>query len=541
MPPGIRAQLWADPDLGAGNVLTKLVEHGADPAGPGLAFDTAVDGHPAGILLTLGELDAAVRARAAWLHGRGVGPRDPIAVIATTAADHILANFALMRLGAIPAPVNGRLPARTIAEYVRRLGATGLLADAGLLAALDGVDTGTPVIGDLADLGSGDAIMAPGPYRHAQGDPIVITHSSGTTGLPKAVVHAHGTLFASIRHRLSMPLPHGSDRMLSALPSPHSATVIATNLALCNRAALQALSTQDGPAVLAGIGSWRPGLVLGFAVSWAALARTGIPTGALDSVGTWWNTGDAAHETHIRRLVAAGRHTVATRQGPRTRPGSRFIDGLGSTEMGHSMFHITHGPDTERYGRCIGRPHTFVEAEVVDPAGRPLPPGQVGELAVRSPTLAPGYWNDSVTTYRTRLRGFFRTGDLVHRDEAGFYYHVDRAADAVDLGCGQWLYTALGEERVLAACPDVADCTVNGVRADGEVRTDVLLVLMPGADPGADRGPAVRAALGPAVAATVRWIGAVRPEDIPTGVTGKVRKLLVRRSKQETEPAGSLG
>ncbi len=535
----IRAALGADPSIGAGNVLTTLIDHGVDPQSPGLTFDTAVDGHPAFEPMRLGQLDEAVRRRAAWLHGRGVGPRDPVAVYATGAADQILTFLALMRLGAIPAPINGNLAPETVAEYIRRLRPVGFLADAARAEGLRAYDTGAPGLGLIAELGSGDAASAPAPYRHSPEDPIAITHSSGTTGIPKAVVHAHRTLFASIRHRLAMPVPHGSTRMLSALPTPHSATIIATNLALCNRAELLALSSQDGPTVLAGIERWQPGLVLGFAVTWAALARLDLPRHDVDSVNIWWNTGDAAHEAHIRRLIAVGRHPEVTRQGVSSVAGSRFIDGLGSTEMGHSMFHITHTPDTERYGRCIGRPHPFVDVEVVDRAGRVLPPGQVGELAVRSPTLAPGYWNDSVTTYRTRLRGFFLTGDLVYRDDEGYYYHVDRAADAVDLGAGKWLYTAMSEERILAACPDVLDCTVSAVAQDGGVVSDVMLVLTADADPSVDRSERVLAALDPAVAATVRRVTGVRPEDIPTGVTGKVRKLLVRQSQVAAVPGGT--
>lgn len=68
---GLRGVLAADPQLGAGNVLARVLAHGADPQGPGLTFDTPVDGRPAGRPLTLGQLDERVAARAAWLHARG--------------------------------------------------------------------------------------------------------------------------------------------------------------------------------------------------------------------------------------------------------------------------------------------------------------------------------------------------------------------------------------------------------------------------------------------------------------------------------------
>ena len=69
---GLRGALAADAELGAGNVLARVLAHGADPDGPGLTFDTEVDGHPAETPLTLGRLDRMVAAGGAWLHERGV-------------------------------------------------------------------------------------------------------------------------------------------------------------------------------------------------------------------------------------------------------------------------------------------------------------------------------------------------------------------------------------------------------------------------------------------------------------------------------------
>jgi len=167
--------------------------------------------------------------------------------------------------------------------------------------------------------------------------------------------------------------------------------------------------------------------------------------------------------------------------------------------------------------------------------GQPVPDGAVGHLGLRSPTLAPGYWNDSVTTYRNRFDGWYLTGDLMYRDTAGYYYHLDRAVDAVDLGEGNWLYTAMSEERILARCPDIRDCTVVAIRHGDRVVTDVLLLLAGDADPDADRTGAVRAALTGPVAATLRRVVVVPEDDIIVGPTGKVRKFLMRQRHAEAQ------
>ncbi|MFJ3220877.1 class I adenylate-forming enzyme family protein [Kitasatospora sp. NPDC086801] len=525
----VRSLIADDPDVGAGNVLTARLALGLGLDEPLLTFDTPVDDHPAWQPLTLRELDRAVRARAAALHALGITRRDPVVVYASDAADHVLAFLALTRLGAIPALLNPNVDGERAARYIARLGAVGVLADPAHLAALAGHDPGAPLLPEISTLGAGDPDTTPEPYRHWSGDPVAITHSSGTTGMPKAVVHSHASLYAAIRHRLRLPRPQGQDRMLSALPAPHAATLIALNLALSSHTELAVLSRQSGAGVLDAVEQWRPTGVIGFAATWAELAHHDLAARDLATVALWWNTGDCAHEVHIRRLIATGSRESVTRAGRTRTPGSLFVDGLGSTEMGHSHFFITHGPGTERYGRCVGRPHAFVDCEVVGPDGEPLGPGEVGELATSSPTLALGYWNDSATTFRTRIRGRFLTGDLMYRDEEGYYYHVDRAVDSVELGDGKRLFTAMSEERVLAARPDVADCTVVAVRDGERVVTDVLLILAADADPAADRTKDVIAALDEAAAATVRQVLVVSGDDIPLGPTGKVRKVLLRQ------------
>ncbi|MFJ5231385.1 class I adenylate-forming enzyme family protein [Kitasatospora sp. NPDC088391] len=538
--PGIRARLAADPELGTGNVLPKLFEHGADPDGPGAAFDVPVDGFPAEHPLTLGQLRERVAARAAWWRGRGVGPRDPVALFVSGSADCLLNFLALAWLGAVPALMNRHLAGGVAAEYLRRLRPVAVLTDGALRERLAGEELPPGLHADAAGPGTGDPAAAPAPYRHHPDDPVVITHSSGTTRMPAAVVHSHASLFAATRlFRLAAPRARGVGRVLSALPAAHAAGVSTLNLALCGRSEVLFLSSQgDGAALLDAIERWRPTGVFGFAAAWAQLARFDLAERRVDSVELWFNTGDCAHEPHVRRLVAAGSRVVVDRAGVRRVPGSSFVDGLGSTEMGHSAFHLTHSPDTERYGRCVGVPHGFAEVALLDPAtGREVPVGEVGHFGLRSPTLAPGYWNDSAATYRGRVDGWYLTGDLLYRDADGYYFHVDRAVDAVDLGGGQWLYTALSEERVLAACPDVHDCTVVSLEADGRVVTDVLLALRPDADPGADRTAAVRAALTPAAAATLRAVLPVAERDLIVGPTGKVRKFLMRERHRAADAA----
>jgi acyl-coenzyme A synthetase/AMP-(fatty) acid ligase len=530
-----RAVLAADPELGAGNVLLRLAEHGADLDRPRVTFDTDVDQIPAWTPLSLRTLTERAAARAQWFARHGVGRRDPVAVYVTAAADVFLNFFALTWLGAIPALMNGGMPPQIAVEFIRRLGAVGVLTDADH-AWLADRELAAPVIGYAADTGGGDPAAAPAHYRHHPDDPVAITHSSGTTRMPAAVAHSHHSLFAAVRAvRLTEPRQHGPVREMSAFPQAHTAGVIVMNEALCNGYELLCLSAQggafgrSGEVILDAIERWRPTAVYGFAVTWAELARYDLTKRDVSSVRFWSNSGDCAHEAHIRRLIAVGSHHAYSGGAVVSLPGSRFNDTLGSTEMGYGGFGISHYPGTERYGRCVGKPQPFAEIILVDQrSGQEVPVGEVGMVAMKSPTLALGYWNDSVGTFRTRLNGYYLTGDLMYRDEEGYFYHVDRASDALDLGDGKWLYSALSEERILRHCPDVRDCTLLAVRAaDGGLTVDVLLALAGDADPGRDREAEVRAALGEADL-PLRVV-AVPESEMVLGPTGKVRKFLMRQ------------
>jgi acyl-coenzyme A synthetase/AMP-(fatty) acid ligase len=533
----LRVILAADTELGAGNVLLRLAEHGADLDMPRVTFDTEVDAIAAWTPLSLRTLTERVAARAQWFAQRGIGRRDPVAVYVTSAADVFLNFFALTWLGAIPALLNGGMPAEIAVEYIRRLRAVGVLIDADH-AGMAGHDLGAPVLGDAAQTGTGDPGSAPPHYRHHPDDPVAITHSSGTTRMPAAVVHSHQSLFAAVRAvRLTEPRQHGPVREMSAFPQAHTAGIIIMNEALCNGYELLCLSGQggafarSGEVIIDAIERWHPTAVYGFAVTWAELARYDLTTRDVSSVRFWSNSGDCAHEAHIRKLVAVGSHHAFGPDGQVVSlPGSRFNDTLGSTEMGYGGFGISHRPGTSRYGRCVGMPQPFAEIILVNPrTGEEVPAGEVGMVAMKSPTLALGYWNDSVSTFRTRLNGYYLTGDLMYRDEAGYFYHMDRASDAVDLGDGRWLYTALSEERILRDCPDVRDCTVLAGRdEEGRVIAEVLLVLAPDADPAVDRDAEVRAALGAAAASLPRRIVTIPDDEILVGPTGKVRKFLMR-------------
>ncbi|MDT0569271.1 class I adenylate-forming enzyme family protein [Streptomyces sp. DSM 3412] len=582
-----RARICSDTELGAGNVLQRLRAYERPLDEPVLHTDgtwRAPDGSRPEVL-TLGQLYEVVEAYAGWYAAHGVRPRDPVAIHSFSAVEFAVNFLALTSIGAVPSFVNGNLAPEIAREYVRRQGAVGaftdaahravLAGDAGGAGGAEGAEGAGGSGGDGLGLGfhltAADvrpehraSLPASYPYRHDLTDPVLISHSSGTTGLPKGVPHTHRTLMYAQVHRLRFSTGADMERTLVGLPGAHNAMVATLLYCLLLRTDLKLLSSQRGTDVLDAVEDFRPTTVLAFAGTFGEMAAEDLTARDLSSVQVWFNTGDAAHEAHIRALVRHGTRVEIRRDLSRVRvEGSVFVDGLGSSEAGYSVFHNRHTKDTSAYSRCVGKPISFAEAAVLAEDGTPLPPGRIGRLGLKSPTLTPGYWNDSLTWNRMRLGGYWLTGDLAHRDEEGNFYHLDRAPDAIRTPAGI-VFSTRTEELLLAALPELGDCTVVGVAPDG-VRADwdgdgvaeayALLQLADGSGADEERsrtgvddersGPrddeqrpgtevdeewtgrvnAVLTAAGfPPVTRALR----MRPDDVAKGATGKVLKRVMR-------------
>jgi acyl-coenzyme A synthetase/AMP-(fatty) acid ligase len=553
-----RVQIIRDGSLGAGNVIHRLKAYGRPLDEPALWTDStwlAPDGtHPTS--LTLGQLHDVVERYAGWYHAQGVRPRDPVAIHTYSSTEFAINFLALTSLGAIPSFVNGNLRPEIAREYVRRQGAVGAVTDPAhrKVLATDQAALGLNFCITAADIGAEPRLPLPAgyPYAHHGTDPIIISHSSGTTGMPKAVPHTHETLLYAQLHRLKLSVGSAMGRLLVALPGSHNAAISVMLFGFLLRSPVLLLSSQRGADVLDAMESFQPSTVFAFAGTYGEMAVQDLGARDLGSVEAWYNTGDAAHEAHIRELIKLGSYETVTRDLTRRRvPGSVFTDGLGSSETGYSLFHNGHRPGQAVYERCVGKPMSFAEAAVLAEDGTPLPPGEPGRLGVRSPTLTPGYWNDSLTFHRLRLGGYWLTGDLAYRDEDNNFYHLDRAPDAVRT-VGGVVFSTRTEELLLRELPELDDCTVvavaaEGVRADwdgdGHADAYALLQISPGAEGVEDadwtaKANAVLAARGfPTVAGALRMDAG----EVTKGATGKVLKREMRERFRARMASGEFG
>jgi acyl-coenzyme A synthetase/AMP-(fatty) acid ligase len=530
-----RLALKLDPNLGTGNFLHHAViaNHGRDL--PTIHSDIPFSTPNGEVRFTcsIAELKDISERYAVWYLERGVTRFDPVAVYLSHGIQNLIQYVALTSIGAVPVLTNAAMDPATAAGHFHRVGTVGVVTNReqyAALAALFGADQSAFLV-CLDDIPDADPGRLPSwyPFRHDYDDPVMVTHSSGTTGEPKPVLLQHGRWFYGIRHLLGLAPAQGAERYLSCLPVSHNAAIAYAIHAILNGAALMVVSNREGEAVARAMEQFQPGTVVSFPQTYAELAEIDLDRYELGSVTTWINSGDAAHEAHIRRLVEYGYHY----RGNQRIEGSQFVDGLGSSELGHSSFRIIHTLTTDTYDRCVGVPQSWVDAAVFDEHGEPASLGTVGRLGIRSPSLTTGYWNDSLTTYRSRVRGYWLTGDLVYQDSLGYFYHVDRISDMIRTKTGP-LYSLQTEELILKNHTFLADCTVVGVQENDDCEDFQAPLVLAVSRTGTKADETVLLAeinhlqtvLGRPL---VRQVLIVNRSEIPLGVTGKVLKGQLRQ------------
>jgi fatty-acyl-CoA synthase len=131
----------------------------------------------------------------------------------------------------------------------------------------------------------------------------------------------------------------------------------------------------------------------------------------------------------------------------------------GSTETCPVAIYTRLGGDLSRVG-STGLPGLCCEASVIDDIGNELPPGTPGEIVVRGPNVFHEYWGNEEATREALRDGWYRTGDIAHRDDDGYFWVHDRKKNLIISG-GENIYPA-EVERVLLEHPDVAECAVIG-------------------------------------------------------------------------------
>lgn len=549
-PLAVREQFMTEPELGAGNFLDYALRDNPNRDVP-YAFRHSLDHRGEVVVRGYSLVDlAALRDRyARWYAATGVRPGEPVAVVVAEGLEPLIHFLALSALGAIPALVNDAMRPDVMIRYLDHVGVVGVVADdtTRIAAAYRADPQRRPrFLALTAEVQAFDPagveLPATYPYRHKPDDVVALIHSSGTTGTPKSTMLAHRQFWDGKQPRMVRFPAEPYDRLMCLMPHTHAGGLSYFLTATLLGLPIMVMGDWRRATVEPVMEAFQPTMVASFPRTFVELATGDLPVKGAARVHSWFNTGDAAHYGHIRRLVTLGERPAgllkpwllpSDRPADATLPGSQFVDGLGSSEMGMALFGQVITPESERDDRCVGKPTEVVTgATVLSDDGEEVPPGTVGLLAIKSPSRTPGYWNSPALTASFERDGWWLTGDVAYRDAEGRFYHLDRTVDVIDTADGP-VYSLQLEEVLLADCADtILDCAVVGVPAANGVGQSPIAVVRPQPDHDVteeDLRDQANKALTDHGLATLALVGIARtPADLPLGPTGKVLKRELR-------------
>jgi crotonobetaine/carnitine-CoA ligase len=423
------------------------------------------------------------RAASAW-QVLGVRKGDRVAVMLGNRLEFLWAWLGLATIGGVLVAINTRWQAGEV-RYLLQL-TEPCLALAGeqyretLAAAAADADSANEIL----TLGPHDryrdfsALMAevvdePPPIDLAADDLISLISTSGTTGRPKAVMQTHGNyVLTGEGYTAWMDLRRG-ERLYLCLPLFH-----------INAQAYTVMGALAARGTIA--------LVERFSASrfWADMRRYDVNVfnyiGSMLAVLMKREPSPEERQHHVRVTYSAPALPGQLRDEIEQRFGLTLLSGFGMSENTFGLMETIHG---ERRPGSLGKPRQHPdprivnEARAVDEHGREVPTGAVGELVFRNPVMMKGYYRDPEQTAATIRDGWLYTGDLVRRDEDGFFYYVDRKKDIIRVR-GENVSSA-EVEGVLAEHPSVQEAAVIGVPSElTEEDVAAFVVPRPGHSPG---------------------------------------------------------
>jgi fatty-acyl-CoA synthase len=387
----------------------------------------------------------------------GVSRGDRVAILSLNRPDYLVLLYACARLGAMLVPLNWRLAAAEQLFILSDASIKVLLLEAAfaeILPALERSLPDTSIVGlDFAPpRGSAFGALlaqARGDGRNPHTDlscPLLIVYTSGTTGRPKgAVLRQEALLWNAVMSQHMHGLT-SDDHVLTVLPFFHVGGLnIQTTPALHFGATVTIHPRFTPDATLTTIERERPTLTV--LVPAIIQAVTDHPDWAATDLSSLRavSTGSTIVPPYlIDRVVARGVPVLQV---------------YGSTETCPIAIYTRLGGDLSRVG-STGLPGLCCEAIVIDDAGAELPPGTLGEIAVRGRNVFCEYWGNEEATREALHDGWYRTGDIGLRDTDGYFWVHDRKKNLIISG-GENIYPA-EVERVLLEHPDVRECGVIG-------------------------------------------------------------------------------
>jgi acyl-CoA synthetase (AMP-forming)/AMP-acid ligase II len=452
-----------------GSILTKRTYLNPDSEA---LFDVAQDRR-----FSYAELNDRTNQVAHGLLSLGIGKGDRVALLMMNCHEYVTTFFAVAKIGAVIVPLNWRLVADELEFIVKDAGAVALVAGSEFDASVnelqsrgnrtdvkhwirvgvaDTAPSFTTVFDSLVDT---QKINEP-TVTASNDDLLYIMYTSGTTGLPKGVMHTHNTQMAALITLNATSDFCIGDRYLNPMPLFHVGALTPA-IVIAYRGLAHVLMRAFDPNAI-----WQ--LVKQERINNALLVPAML--GACRMVFD-----PAVHDHSTLRWFLSGAAPVP----------KALIEAY--QEMGidiHQVYGLTEtcGPacvttpeDAIRKAGSTGKAFFHTDVKVVRPDGSVCDTEEAGEVLVRGDHIMTGYWNRPDATAESIKDGWLYTGDIATVDDEGFIWIQDRLKDMIISG-GENVYPA-EIENIILGHPGVADVAVIGVPSDKWGETGLAVVV----------------------------------------------------------------
>jgi long-chain acyl-CoA synthetase len=386
---------------------------------------------------TYAQFDAAVNRTARLLAAdAAIGRGDVVSLLMPNSAEYIIAYFACFKLGALAGPVNSLLKPHEAAYVLANSEAKALLVHSGFKEKIDALRGELPELRHLIEFD--DETEATRKFARADDDDVpgrdleseaeaIIIYTSGTSGKPKGCLLTHGNLIANARQITSWLGFTEHDRLLTVMPLFHMNAVSVTTLTPLYAGASTVVSPRFSASRFWQIVSDHEVTSFGSVATMLSMLLSTYPDGVPEGVKTdqlrFAMCGSAPVPAEVLRRFEKTFNCLV-------------IEGYGLSE---STCRSTFNPPDERRrpgscGMAIGN-----EMKIVDEEGGEVADNELGEIVLRGENIFKGYYRNAEANASAFRDGWFYTGDIGYKDEAGFFYIVDRKSDMIIRG-GENIY-----------------------------------------------------------------------------------------------------
>ena len=379
---------------------------------------------------------------------------DRVAVYSKNRAEYVFLFFACLKIGAILTPMNFRLTPLELDGLLRDAEPELLIYEKDFTKQVKKLSMlkKIPQKQEISSfenflVESFDKIDFTIEQSLTEEDIVMILYTAGTTGVPKGTIINHRMLFwNSVNTSLRLDIT-SADHTQGFAPFFHTGgwNVLLTPF-FHHGASHTLLNSFDADLILQLIEKEKTTLLFGVPTMLQMMADSECFA--------------SADLSSLRYVIVGGAPMPIPLINTWHEKGIPIRQGYGLTEVGPNTFSL-HQDDAVRKKGSIGFPNFYIEAKIVNDQGIESADNEVGELWFKSPVVTPGYWRKEKETREAITDGWFHTGDMVSRDDEGYYYVVDRKKNMYISG-GENVYPA-EIERVLYSHKKIKEAAVIGV------------------------------------------------------------------------------